>query len=128
MTIECWDEEGRPSILNISRKEELAQFFKTFQKREPFYCELVQGDNKLSICIRPDSGSVQHSWATNDPPYMMAVTKAPHDPDEEVEFLIGNEVTPLSTRYALPVEVVKQLIIYFFETGGRSPEHQWEEI
>lgn len=109
-------------------KQELLQFFEAFKEREPFYCELVQGGHKLSICIRQDLGTVQHSQANNDPPYMMAVTTSPHDPDDEVVFFIGNEATPLSARYALPLETVKQLIAYFLETGGRSPEHPWEEM
>src|SRR5262249_13686439 len=128
MNLKIWKPEGRFDSSEIGSLKELLEFLETLSGREPFYCELRQGSYKLSICIRGDLGSVQHSPADNSPPYMMAVNLESRDPHKEVEFLIGNEATPLPARYALPLAVVKQIVLHFFETGGRCPEMQWEEL
>jgi len=128
MTVELLDLEGRSSGLKISNNQELLDFFDTFSQREPFYCELVQNEYKLSVCVRNDLGSAQHSKADNDPPYMMAVTTAQHDSKDYVEFFVGGEPTPISARYALPIALLKDIIGYFLQSGNRSPELVWEEI
>jgi len=128
MIVETWDHEGRSTIMKISDQKELEEFFHTFPDREPFYCEFVKSDYKLSVCVRRDLGSVQHSPANGDPPYMVAITTAPHDPNDEVEFFIGSELTLLSARHAVPLDTAKEIIRYFLETGQRSPVVPWENI
>jgi hypothetical protein len=44
------------------------------------------------------------------------------------EFLCGNTLSPIPTRYCLPYDLVKQVALYFLETGDRSPNIGWEEI
>jgi hypothetical protein len=128
MILEIANPEGGFSRSEIESREELFDFLETLSGRKPFYCELRQESYKLSICIRGELGSVQHSPANGSPPYMMAVTPERHNPNEEVEFVIGNEATPLSARHALPLSIVKQIVVRFFETEDRSKAVLWEEI
>jgi hypothetical protein len=127
--IEFWDREGRSSTLDVTRKEELVKLFATFPGREPFFCQLLaENTYKLLVGIRGRLGCVQHSPSEGDPPYMVAVTPIEHDPHDEAEFVMENEVTPISARYALPIDLVEQIALYFLETGERSPDVIWEEI
>jgi hypothetical protein len=128
MRVTFWDQEGRAEIIMIKSKEQLLHFFDTFGQRDPFYCEFVETESKLSVCVRGDLASVQHSPANDAPPYRMAVTTADHDADDEVDFFIGNETTPISARYALPLELAKHLIVYFLQRGERDSSVHWEEI
>jgi len=59
--LKIWKPEGRVDSSEIENVEELVEFFETLRGWEPFYFELRQGSYKLSICIRGDLGSVQHS-------------------------------------------------------------------
>jgi hypothetical protein len=128
MIIESWDQEGQADAVIVSNEGELLEFFATFPRRDPFYCELVQGGHKLSVCIRKDLACVQHSASNNDPPYMMAVAPERCDFEGEVEFFIGNEATPITVLYALPLDVAKQVIVHFLTTGQPSSAVSWEEV
>ena len=129
MKIEIWDREGRSSTNEITNKRELVDFLDTFPDREPFFCEFrSENGYKLLVGVREKLICLQHSSATGDPPYMVAVTSKQHDPYEYVVFFIGNEATDVSSRHCLPFEESKPIISYFLETGDRSPDVRWEEI
>ena len=128
MTVKLWDQEGRTATIAIASWDEMLALFERLLEKEPLYCELVQSESKLSVCIRKDCGSIQHGPTNNEPPYMMAVTADDHDADQEVDFFIGNEATPISARYALPLPAVKQIIGYFMTKGERDPSVCWDTI
>ena len=83
---------------------------------------------KLSICFRKDLGTVQYGRASNEPPYLMAVTPLTYDAQEEITFFIGNEATPVCSKFALPLKAIKDIIAVFAETGARDPAFSWEEV
>lgn len=128
MNVKFWDLEGQSISQKVASRQELAAFFGMIGEREPFFCEFVENGFKLSVCIRHDLGSVQHSDMDNMPPYLMAVNSAQVNSTQELDFFIGSEATSLLARYALPLEAVKEIIDYFFMTGLRSPLVPWEEV
>ena len=95
---------------------------------EPFFAELY-GDNgyKLLIGIGGTIGCAQYSRADGDLEYLVAVAPNPIAEKRYVEFLICNTPTPISIRYILPFEKVKEIARYFLETGARSATVSWEE-
>jgi hypothetical protein len=113
----------------VRNREELFELLDSLRNRAPFVGELV-GDNgyKLLLGIGPEVGSVQHSPSDGDVPYLMAVAVDDHCKDEYVEFLCGDTPSPISKRYCLPFESVKEIAAHFLETGERSPAVRWEEI
>jgi len=43
-------------------------------------------------------------------------------------FLISDTLTPVSKRYCISLETVKQAAAFFLETGERVPNLIWEQI
>ncbi len=115
--------------LRIKNKTELDEALEKLQSREPFFFELV-GENGYNLLVGLGNtiGCVQYSRSNGDTPYLMAVAPSEQDANEYVEFLIANTPTPVSKRYCMPREQVRQIAAYFLETGDRSPDISWEEI
>jgi len=88
------------------------------------------GDNgyNLMVGIGGTSGCVQYSRSDGNSPYLVAVAANPTAEEGDIEFLCGNTPTPVSKRYILPFEKVKEIASYFLETGARSAKVRWEEI
>lgn len=128
MRATVWNQETTASCFDIKSVDELKIFFDTFIERNPFYFELVKMESKLSICIRGVLASVQYSSATNEPPYLMAVTPAEYNDDQEINFFVANQATPVSARYALPLEKAKRIIFYFWRSGERDPSFLWDSV
>ncbi|MGO9005588.1 MAG: Imm1 family immunity protein [Beijerinckiaceae bacterium] len=95
----------------------------------PFFCEL-EGENgyKLLVGIGGDIGCTQYSREDGNPPYWMATTPATKNKQGAVDFLIADMATPVPARYCLPFDAVKDIILYFQNTGLRNPAVDWEEI
>ena len=88
---------------------------------------------KLLIGIGGALGCVQYSSSDGSPPYLVAVAKDRQYLDDDqsdlqVEFLAGDTPTPIPMRRCLPYQLVKQLVVFFFRTGDRSPDVLWEEV
>ncbi|HKF22887.1 MAG TPA: Imm1 family immunity protein [Candidatus Angelobacter sp.] len=133
MTVRFLDLEESSNPLNGTRiddKGELLKLLDGLRGRHPFLCQLA-GDNgyMLMMGIGGPVGCVQHSPTNGDTPYLLAVSNAERDTDgEDVEFLAGGTPTPISPRNGFPFESVKQIAVYFLETGNRMPSISWEEI
>ena len=82
----------------------------------------------MLVGVGDPEGCAQYSLNDGSNPYLMAVADVREDSDCFVEFLIGNEATPVPKRYCLPIETIKQITLYFIETGKRDPRVVWEEI
>jgi len=117
----------------ITERVSLIKLLDYSSKRKPFLLELA-GDNgfKLIIGIGGPWGCVQFSSIDGNPPYLIAMRKDEKGTDaldvDEVEFLAGGTPTPISMHQIFPYEKVKDMVVYFFETGHRSPSVEWEEI
>ena len=132
MTIEFFDRQQVSSSVNgirIEKQGDLLRLFESLVNREPFFCELV-GDNgyKQLVGVGGRIGCVQYSANNGAPPYLMAVAEDGVNGQPYVEFLIGNTPTPVSTRYCIPFEKIRQITVYFLQTGERDPSVSWEEI
>lgn len=93
------------------------------------FCEL-QGENGFNLLIgaaRP-LACAQYSRDDGQPPYWMATLPQTKDKEGFVDFLIADTATPVSARYCLPLDFVKNVILYFQETGLRNLTVDWEAI
>jgi hypothetical protein len=152
MKVEFLDMQEKNNPLNgilIDSGRELMRILEQLRHREPFGLELV-GENgfRLTICLAESRGAVQHDATCGDSPYLLAVAPGslPFPPSgaisphtlaaradaakgvESPEFLIGGTVTPIPTRYCLPYEFVRDIAVYFLQTGDREPRVIWESI
>jgi hypothetical protein len=129
MTVEFWDQEGRSNTVAIASKKQLLDLLETFPERLPFFCEFVADNGyRLLVGIRGGLGCVQYSSPDHNPPYLVAVETDQQLPDDYVDFLMANTDTPVLARYCLPFEKVKDIVVYFLDTGNRSPAVPWENI
>src|SRR5690348_8748577 len=100
MKLEIWNQEGGSEETVLTGELQLLRMLESFPNRAPFFCQLLDDrGHKLLIGVRGEVGCVQFSSATGDPPYLMALTSLPHDPNEEIDFLMGAEATPISSRF-----------------------------
>ena len=134
MKLEFLDMEERSNPLNHSKIDEtdsLIQLLNRLRQREPFLCQLT-GDNgyQLTLGLGGMIGSVQHSKTDGQPPYLMAVSKDFKDGNKPkfVEFLAAHTPTPVPSRYCIDFDLLKQVAVYFLETGHRSSAVSWEEL
>lgn len=108
----------------------LQDVLESLQHREPFILEL-EGVNGIRLIagIGGPVGCIQFSTADGEPPYLVAVGKVsgPSVQKGGAEFLCGGTLTPVPDARCLPFSVLKSVASYFAETGGRSPEVDWEE-
>jgi hypothetical protein len=112
----------------ISDREQLFRILDSQRTRDPFVAEL-SGENGyyLTMGIGGAVGFVQHSRTDGKPPYLVGVAPSPIAEEGHIEFLCGNTLTPISVRYILPFETVKEIAGYFLETGARSAKFAWED-
>jgi hypothetical protein len=131
MRVTFVDLENESNRLNgsvLAREEELADLLTELAARSPFVFEL-RGENgyMLQIGIARAEGCVQHSPVNGDVPYMMALASNRGNGDD-VEFALGGTPTPISRRYIMPLERVREIVLHFVQTGNRGPMVGWEEI
>jgi hypothetical protein len=150
MRVKFLDMQARANPLNgkwIESREELELVFGKLRHREPFGLKL-HGENGLTldICLANAFGSVQ--CTTPDNAYLLATKpgSAPFASTDNTsthrlafladeasglqspEFLVGGTPTPIPTRYVLPYDLVREIAVYFLETGGCRPDVSWEQI
>ncbi len=118
--------------LNGTSIENLAEFqnvLESVRDRLPFIAELI-GDNgfKLTFVLGTTEGCVQFCSVEPEPPYLIAVNSDVRDSEEEVEFLMGGTLTPVSIRYCLPYDALVEIVAEFIQTGERKHDMLWEEL
>jgi hypothetical protein len=101
----------------------------------------------LVVLLAQNSGALEYRATNGDLPYLQALTpSAPVLATRQagnpyaaaasadrlgglgVEFLVGGTPTRVPSRYILPYELLRNGVIYFLETGERTPDLAWEEI
>jgi hypothetical protein len=132
MTATFFDRQDERNPLNglvITDKSQVSQVFHDLRMRDPFFCELIgQRGHKALVGIGQLKGCVQHSRIDGQPPYLMAVSPDSERGTHDMEFLIGNTKTPISSRYCVPFELVVEIAGYFLVSGEPSTAVAWEEI
>lgn len=143
------EQKGEQPVRPIISLDELARLLDGLRQRQPFLFQLF-GENGycLTVGIAMTSGSVQFAAAKGNPPYFAAVVPSrsklsaeqvqnPHalafesdirTATKSAEFACGGTATPVPSRYVVSFELLKKIIVHFFETGERFPSVCWEEI
>src|SRR5262249_16874408 len=132
MIVRFFDQQDESNPLNgsiITDTEQLSRVLDSLRSRKPFLAQLF-GDNgyNLMVGIGGTIGCVQHSRSDGNSPYLVAAAPNPIAEEGDIVFWGGNTATPVSKRYILPFEKVKEIAGYFLETGARSAKVHWEEI
>ena len=132
MIVEFFDRQEGANPLNGARMSDGAKVLDVLEElrnRDPFFCELI-GENgyNLLIGLGGTIGCAQYSSGDGSQPYLVAVENGIRDSATYTEFLTGNTLTPVAGRYCLPFEVMRQIVVYFVETGHYNPAVPWEEI
>jgi len=141
MNLTFFDTQDRSNPSNgrvLGDDSELVQLLESLRDRAPFFVELdSENGYQLLVGVGGANGTVQYNRSDGDSAYLMAVEHlAATEPigslsdryEHCLEFLIGNTPTPVPRRYRLSPERVKEVALYFRQTGEPSPAVLWEEI
>jgi hypothetical protein len=132
MIIKFFDQQDESNLLNgsvIFDDEHLSRILDNLRTREPFLGQFFHENGyNIMVGIGGAVGCVQYSRSDGDSAYLMAVASNPIPGKKDVEFLLGGTLSPVSVRYILPFEQVKEIAKYFRETGARSAKVSWEEF
>jgi hypothetical protein len=113
----------------ITGRVNLSELLDDVRKRTPFIAELCRDNGfELVLGIGGDFAFVEHRRIDGDLPYLMAISSRPLLKTGYVEFLTANTPTPIAARYILSFDEVKQIALYFLETGERTDAVTWEAI
>lgn len=114
--------------MRLESRLELEEVLEKLRNRDPFFFELV-GENGYQLLVGlGEVGCAQYGRHDGAGLYQVALAPAAQDVDGYFGFLAGGTSTPVSKRYCMPLEQVRQIILYFLETGACSPEFSWEVI
>lgn len=131
MNVTFFDGEDNTNSLNgalIQDRERLLQILDGLRNRPPFVCELA-GENGFYLHVGIGKlGHAQYSRMDGKPPYLLAVASQPGRRDQYIEFLLGGTPTPISKRYCMPFDSIREIAGYFLQAGRAHPNFSWEEI
>ncbi|HKD40487.1 MAG TPA: Imm1 family immunity protein [Myxococcaceae bacterium] len=125
------DESNPANGTTIKDQARLVRLLEGARKREPFFFELeAENGYKLLVGIGQSIGCVQFSSTNGSPPYLMAVGNDAADErsDDYQDFLAGGTLTPVPRHFCLPFDTMRQIAVYFMETGEPNPIVSWEQI
>lgn len=132
MTATLYDLGNKKTLLNESKVLETDSLLHQIEKArgaEPHFLNVVSDFGfELLLGIAKQNACAQHSSSSGAPPYLMAVASAPVRPDDFTDILAGGTPSPVSNRYLLPIEDIKDIATYFLQTGKADPSAIWEEI
>jgi len=132
MTATFYDRQDTSNPMNgasIGDTKRLLAILRGMSNRPPFFGELLAENGfNLLIGIGKPVGCAQYSNRDGTPPYLMAVSDRSAPDNHYVDFLIGNEPSPVPWRYCLPCSQIEEIAAYFVQTGAPSPVVDWEEI
>jgi hypothetical protein len=130
MIVRYRNHQDKYDVLNekaIEQPDKLVELLHRRRNRRPFFAELF-GDNSFKIMfgISTELCCVQHSRINGDPPYLMAVSPHRRMMKGCVEFLAGGTLTPVAARYIISFDELKEIALYFLQTGERSNAVSWQ--
>ena len=114
---------------NIMQPQQLMELLNCRRKQSPFIAEL-SADNGFQITfgLSIESCVAQYSRANGDPPYLMAISHHPPLRTGYFEFLTANTPTPFAARYIIAFDELKEVLLYFLQTGQRSASVDWQQL
>jgi hypothetical protein len=132
MIVKFHDRQDIRNAMNgtsISDSVQVVALLEGLKERLAFFCEFVGEDGcNLLVGIGGDIGCTQYSRGDGNPPYWMATSSVTKAEEGYVDFLVANTATHVPLRYCLPFDAVKDIVVYFQNTGLRNPAVNWEEI
>jgi Immunity protein Imm1 len=132
MSIQYLSHQDKFDSMNGRTIEQAAQLSELLHRRRnqrPFVAE-ISGDNgfQLTFGIGTDLCCAQHSRADGSQPYLMAVSPRPLLKTGYAEFLSANTPTPIAARYIISFDELKEIALYFLQTGERSDGVSWQVL
>lgn len=123
------DERDPMNHATVADSEGLAELLDKRRKNIPFIAAL-SADNGFQLMIGIGSGVsfAQYSHTNGELPYLVAIPAQPRVKGKYVDFLMNNTPTPIPGRYILSFDEMKQIALYFRETGERCAVFSWESI
>jgi len=122
------DENDPQNGTEIECADQIMEILESAQARTPFFAELV-GENGYSLILGIGAlGCAQYSPSDGDNQYLMAIDPTTQLGEGHMEFLARGTLTPVSMRYALSVERIKEIAIQFLTDGTTSGNVTWEKI
>jgi hypothetical protein len=132
MIVKFYDRQDLQNAVNgtdFADSKQVMALIESLRERPRFFCELLgESGYNLLVGIGGEVGCTQYSREDGSPPYWMAMSSATTTKEGYVDFLMADTATPVPLRYCLPFDAVKDIIVYFQDTGLRSPDVNWEEI
>jgi hypothetical protein len=114
--------------MTIKNGIEMDEVLQKLRNREPFFFELV-GENGYQLLVGLGKvGCAQYSRDDGSGLFQVAIAPSAQNIEGYVEFLAGDTPTPISKRYCMPWQQVKQIVFYFLEMGACTPEFSWKVI
>ncbi len=113
----------------IANGGQLSELLNGRRSNPPLFIRL-SGSNgyEMMVGIGVEVGCVQYSRSDGEPPYLVAVPLRPHMTGGDVEFLTGDTATPVPARNIVSFDELKQIALYFLQTGERSYVVSWEPV
>ncbi len=92
-------------------------------------CQFTNDRGKsLIVGVSPSLGFVQYTTDDGLPPCLMAMAASASSEQRDLEFAIGDTMTPIAGKYLVPIEVVAAAVEDFIATGQRSDRVTWAEF
>lgn len=113
----------------IGSSGELGSLLEDARTKPPFFARFTCDNGfELLVGIGADVGCVQSSRSYGESSNLMAVSRNPSMKRGYVEFLTGNTPTPVAARYIISFDELKEVILYFLQTGERSDAVVWQKL
>lgn len=113
----------------ISSEDEVASLLDRKRQASPFIAEFCGADDfEITVGLGGDYGFVQYNLIDGATPYLMALSRQPPMRRGCIEFMCGGTLTPVAARYIMRFHEVKQVVLNFARTGGKSDSVLWREL
>jgi hypothetical protein len=114
----------------IQEAEDLIQILERSRTKPPFLCKLTSDKGHYLDVGLGKVCCAQHTRSGGMPPYLMAVAHGKeHIREGEgdyIEFLCGGTPTPISDRFCMTFESIREIVRHFAETGDAHPAFSWD--
>lgn len=108
---------------------ELSDLLEDRRTKPPFIARFSSDNGfELLVGIGANVAFVQHSRSSGRSTNLMAVSRHPTMKRGYIEFLTANTPTPVAARYIISFGELKEVALYFLQTGERSDVVVWQEL
>lgn len=131
MKVTLFDDQDHSNPINgrvVESENDLMAVFDSLRHRKPFMF-VLDGENGYSLVIGlGEIGCVEHTATDGSGAYLWAVMNRPtQNTGPDLEILAAGTPTPISAKFGIPFDTIKDIARYFLRTGERSPRVCWEE-